>query len=612
MRLSTTSVVSAVLLAFSFAPTFGFQGLTARKVCEFSRYEGFGEPAYDGWVRESFPVTMRDGVRLAVDLYRPTSNGTLHAVPLPLVWTHDRYHRASVRRDGLSTKIEGYPGLANLSHHGYLVAAVDVRGGGASFGNWTGIFNEAETRDAYEIVEWFAAQDWCDGNIGMFGGSYLGGTQFMAASEAPPHLKAIFPFVALLDHYDVAWGGGIFRDDLCRFWGDLTLQLDRSEAVAPVDGADGLALRAQALLEHRGNLLFEENVRALPFRDSESNHGFTSHRDASPLERIDEIRASGVAIYQQAGWFDTFPRDAVVMFRNLDNPQKMVIGPWFHTQSFAVDWDAEYLRWFDYWLKGIDNGVMDEDPIHYYVMGAPEETAWRSAKTWPLPEERRVPYFLAEGPSGSIDSIHDGSLDRASDEAARVDEYQVDPRTSVGPINRWTAAVGQAGRDPRYRDQQDNDRRCLTYTTRPLENDTLVTGHPIAHLWIEATENDVDLFLYLEEVLPDGTSNYVTEGSLRASHRRLVEPPHERFGLPYHRSDRGDVMPLPEEPVELVIDLQPTSNLFDRGHRMRLTIAGADHETCETPVTELSNVLFVHRGADMPSRLILPLIPPKE
>jgi len=580
------------------------------KVSSFSHYAGYSTPRYDGWTRESFYVPMQDGVRLAVDLFRPTRDGALHTEPLPLVWTHDRYHRSDVRGGQVMSKVEGMPGLRSLLRHGYLIADVDVRGAGASFGTWTGIFNEAETRDAYELTEWFAAQEWCDGNIGMWGGSYLGGTQFMAASRCPPHLKAIFPWVALVDQYDVIWGGGIRRDDMCRFWGTLTRLLDETATVTPVDGPDGARLRQEAMAEHRGNLHFEEHVAAMPFRDSAPTDGFTSYAAGSPMDQLDAIRRSGVAIYHQAGWFDVFVRDAVVAYRTLDNPQKVVIGPWFHTQSGGVDWDAEVLRWFDRWLKGVDNGVMDEPPIHYYLMGAPPETAWRSADTWPLPDERREPFFLAAGPSGSVDSVNDGLLVRgAAPDQDDVDDYMVDPTTSVGPLNRWTAAVGQAGNDPRYRPQEENDAKCLTWTTAPLAADVVVTGHPVAHLWIEATEQDADVFLYLEEVLPDGTSRYVTEGCLRGSHRALAAAPYECFGLPFHRHFAADVAPLPEEPVELVFDLQPTANLFDRGHRIRVTLAGADFETCDTPVTDPPTELFLYRSAEYPSRVVLPVIP---
>jgi putative CocE/NonD family hydrolase len=575
----------------------------------FGVYEGFGEPTFDGYERESFYVAVRDGTELAVDLYRPTRGGAPAEEPLPLVWTHDRYHRAAQAGDSATpTKLFVYPFLRTLLNHGYLVAAVDARGAGASFGTWHGIFQEVEALDAYDVTEWFAEQEWCDGNIGMYGGSYLGGTQFMAASQEPPHLRALFPFVAPIDLYEIAWSGGIYRDDLCRIWGDLTHMLDRSMAVASVEFDDGFEMKKAALAEHEGNRPFEEVVRTLPHRDSVYRD--RAHWPAqSPLSYTDEIEQSGVAIYHQGGWFDPFSRDAFLMYRNLDNPQKVVLGPWFHSQAHGLDWKAEGLRWYDHHLKGIENGVMDEEPIHYWTLGAPEGEEWRAAESWPLPEEERVAFFFHPGASGSIASVNDGVLSAERPTAAGADAYTVDYSTSSGAITRWSNAVGQGGFAPAYTDLAPNDARCLTYTTAVLEEDLEVTGHPIATLWWSQEVPDSDVFLYLEEVHPDGRSQYVTEGCLRVSQRGLAEPDHERFGLPYHPCLESTVTPADAQPMQLVFDLFPVSNVFDAGHRVRVTIAGADDENALTPPHDPPPTVEVLRGGEHASFVELPVIP---
>jgi len=582
----------------------------AERVSAFGVYRGYGAPRFDGFERESFYVAMRDGTELACDLYRPSKGGEVTEEPLPLVWTHDRYHRAASSGDGaVPTKLFVYDWLRALLNHGYLVAAVDVRGAGASFGTWQGIFNEEETRDAYDIVEWFAAQDWCDGRIGMYGGSYLGGTQLMAASRKPPHLEALFPWVAPADLYAITWSGGIFRDDLCRIWGDLTHELDRSTAVATIQGDEGGELRAEAQKEHEGNRAFADIAARLPFRDSGAG-GKAPWIAQSPISHLAEIEGSGVAIYHQGGWFDPFSRDAFVLFANLANPQKLVMGPWFHTEASGVDWSAEALRWFDYWLKGIENGVMDEAPIHYFTMGAPAGDGWRATDTWPLPQETRVAYHFHGGPSGSIESVNDGLLATRAPDAAGGDDYTVDYATSSGPITRWSVAVGRGGSNPRYMDLRENDARSLTYTTSALAADLEVTGHPVVYLWVASEAPDGDFFVFLEEVLPDGTSEYVTEGCLRASHRRLADPPHDVLGLPYHSGLRADAAPESAAPVELAFDLFPVSNVFDAGHRMRVSIAGADDENALTPPIPPAPTFTLLRGGRTPSRIDLPVIPP--
>jgi hypothetical protein len=239
---------------------------TGPRVSEFGRYDGFTEPVYAEWVRESRYVPMRDGVKLAADIIRPAVNGVAVEQVLPVVWTHSRYHRTppnmaaatasrdlSALREGghpetagaaagdstpaspIRSMVDASPSLQRLVRHGYVVVSVDVRGGGASYGRYEGLFSPAETRDAYDVMQWMTTQPWCDGNIGMFGGSYLGITQYMAASTRHPALKAIFPTVAAFDLYDVLYTGGIYRQNMMEHWGILTRNLDVNYMAPPVD-----------------------------------------------------------------------------------------------------------------------------------------------------------------------------------------------------------------------------------------------------------------------------------------------------------------------------------------------------------------------------------------
>ena len=323
-------------------------------------------------------------------------------------------------------------------------------------------------------------------------------------------------------------------------------------------------------------------------------------RDNSPSSYIDKVNRSGVAVYQRAGWFDTFPRDMLLWFNNLNVPKKIVIGPWNHYQSNGVDRATEILRWYDYWLKGIDNGIMDEPPILYGVIGLPREKAIRWSGQWPPANSHQIAYYFSEGPSGSIDSVNDGRL-ATTISISGTDLYKVDYTTTSGPRSRWT------GGSPAYPDMTANDCKALTFTTAALKEDLEIAGHPVVHLWIGCSADDVDLFAYLEEVEPDGRSTYITDGCLRASHRRLNEPDYNRMGLPYHRSFAQDKESLPDGPFELVFDLYPTANLFDAGHRMRLSITCADRDNNQTlqvnPVPEVT----VYRNTERPSRILVPV-----
>ena len=595
-------------------------GAMSEPVSSLGVYRGFSALIYDGWQRSSRYVMVRDGTRLAVDVLRPTLRGELAQEPLPAIWTHTRYQRASLSQDGrVQSLAEGWnPWLAPVIRHGYVALVVDVRGGGASFGVNEGQFSERETRDAYDITEWIAAEPWCDGNVGMYGRSYLGITQYFAAGEAPPHLKAIFPEMASFDHYDYVYPGGIFRESSRFNWQVLVGNLDQSVPmlwmdeyqgpVAPVDeDADGSMLSA-ALREHRANRNWYEMLSRAAYRDSvDATSGEALHSTRSPNRVRDAIEASGVAIYHLAGWFDMFPRDTLQWWCNLRNPQKVVIGPWFHVDTEGLDLAAEHLRWYDYWLKGIDNGVMDEDPIHYFTLDASSGEQWRSTAQWPLPDQVLTAWYFGEDAPGSIHRVNHGSLTLDPPRRSNSrDEYTVDYTTTSGTTNRWANANGGPGA---YPDMAPNDAKSLTYTTAALCEAIEITGHPVVHLWVDASTRDVDLFVYLADVDPEGVSHYVTEGAMRASHRALGTPGWNNLDLPYHPSRAGDVTPLPDEPVELIFDLHPTSKRFWTGHRIRISVAGADIDNSRTPVQDPPPVVNVYRDADRASRVVLPVIP---
>jgi len=589
------------------------------RVSRLGEYQGYSERTYDSWVRSSHYLTMRDGVRLAVDIIRPARAGQVESKPLPVIWTHHRYQRASIQNDTLRTAVDWFADMRNVLFHGYVVVAVDTRGGGASFGTQQGFFMPSESRDAYEITEWLAKQPWSTGDIGMFGRSYLGITQYFAASERPPHLKAVFPEMAVFEWYPFIYPGGVYRDNFFASWQKLTYHLDRSlplewyssvrvgGLVAPVDGDSGAVLRDLAIKEHERNRPMDEMWSGVPYRNSiDPISKQPIHRERSPSSYLAAINASGVPIYTQGGWFDAFPRDAVLWFNNLRVPQKLVLGPWYHTDRTILDLGIERLRWYDYWLKGIKNGVMDEPRIHYWVLNSPKGTEWRSANRWPLPNQQPTRFYFHGGPSRSIASANDGRLARNRPPPEGRDRYLVDYTTTTGAANRWTNTYG--GPKP-YPDMRENDAKALTFTTDPLPDDLEVTGHPVVSLWVTSTAPDGDFFVYLEAVDSTGKSMYLTEGVLRASHRQLGVAPYATSGLPWHRSHKEDLQPLGPTPVELRFDLHPTSVLFRKGERIRVAVTGADRDNNQTPRVEPAPTVRLFRNAAHPSHIVLPVIP---
>ena len=614
------------------------------KVSEFGKYQGYSEKIYDGNKRISDYLMLSSGTKLAYDLFLPTNKGVPADKPLPVLFKYTPYTRTFTIFDKAGNNI--IAGLFNLGwkekaylrirywfgergdlmdavfrnkyletllKHGYAVIVVERPGTGASFGVMNGSF-EVGAREADEILNWIAAQKWCDGNIGMYGDSFQAMIQFAAAATGNSHLKAIFPTSSGFDLYNaVTYPGGIYNKTFGAFFSWSTSILE--SVVTPVDNDKDGSLLAQARKERGGSTLAKQSevwFRRFPFRDSITSDGIKIWEGPANLyPLLDRINQSGIPVYMTTGWYDLFSgaADMCLWYANLTVPKRLIIRPADHSEveknQFDLDFGAEAHRWFDYWLKGIDNGIMNEAPIHYYVMGASKKEAWRTTAQWPLTNQRSTRFYFAEGRTGSVSSVNDGFLrpEPAGNENAG-DAYTVNYSTTSGKYSRWFAVNWPRN----YPNMQSNDEKSLTYTTPPLESDMEVTGHPVVHLWFTTDASDLDFFVYLEEV--DGSrSTYVTQGNLRASHRALSKAPFNNLGLPFHRHYKSELAPMPAgEAVELVFDLLPTSYVFRAGHRIRIAIACADADNFETPVLDPAPKLHLLWDKDHPSSVQLPIV----
>lgn len=610
------------------------------RVSDFGRYQGYSKETFSEWVTESHYVTMRDGVKLAVDITRPAVNGVAADTALPVLWTHSRYHRKvpsaqamaasrnlgnlrsgghpNVRANPDSvTPEKGYvdaqPTLQRFVRNGYVIVTVGVRGSDVSYGRYEGLFSPAETRDAYDVMEWMTKQPWCNGNIGMWGGSYLGITQYMAASTKHPALKAIFPNVAAFGMYDVLYTGGIYRQNMIQHWGILTRFMDVAITATPVDEDELGAMAKEAVAQHAGNWNVIEEYRKAPFRDHDTPSFAYSRHDPSGF--LAAINQSGVAAYHWGGWYDIFAMDEMLWLANYSGPDRVTMGPWPHaaTTDTAMASErgrllaAEEHRWFDRWLKGIQNGIDSEPPIRYALINDPGQWAWKTATTWPPAGVENVTYHFAVGPSGSVKSANDGLLAQAAPADAATDRYRIDLTTTTGNASRWDNAVGQGPMV--YPDMAANDAKSLTYTTAALDADVTVVGHPVVTLFVSSDQPDADFHALLEEVDPNGFSHYISEGMLRASLRETSQAPWDNLGLPYQRSAQADQKPLkPGEVVKLEFDLQPTATVFNAGHRIRVTIMGADADNTEPPPMKGRATIQLYRGGSQASTLRLPIM----
>ena len=615
------------------------------KVSEFGRYKGYSEAVYDGNQRISNYLTLSNGTRLAYDLILPTQKGVPANKPLPVLFKYTPYLRTFTIFDqagnniiadlfNLGWKERAYlrvrywfdkqgnlmgpvfrtKYLKNMLKHGYAVIVVERPGTGASFGVMNASF-EVGAKEVNEILDWIAAQNWCDGNIGMYGDSFQAMIQFAAAATGNRYLKAIFPTSSGLDMYSaITYPGGVYNKTFASFFSWSTSFLEH--VPTPVDSDKDGSLLAQARKERSGLTLAKQSevwFRKFPFRDSITSDGnkiWEGPGNLYPL--LDRINQSGIPVYMTTGWYDLFSGagDMFLWYANLIVPKRLLVRPADHSEveknQFDLDFGSEVHRWFDYWLKGIDNGIMGEPPIYYYVMGAPKKEAWQTSNQWPPGNQKLTRFYFSEGKTGNVASINDGFLrPEPPGHKDAFDAYTVDYTTTTGKHSRW-AAVNWSRKYPNMR---LNDQRALTYTTLPLETDMEITGHPVAHLWLTTDAADLDTFVYLEEVDRSDKSTYITEGNLRASHRKLSKAPYNNLALPYHSHYQSDLVPiLAGEPVELIFNLLPTSCRFHKGNRIRITVAFADADNFDTPVIKPAPKVRLLRDMNHPSSIQLPVI----
>jgi uncharacterized protein len=612
-------------------------------ISEFGKYQGYSEPVNDGKQRSSDYLTLSDGTRLAYDVIIPTRKGMPADKPLPVLFKYTPYGRAWTIFDKKGKLLVGnfvaWPiqtflrirfllarergrildplfrdrWLGNVVSHGYIVVSVDRPGMGASFSSPTTGSMETAARFENEIIDWIAAQPWSDGNIAMYGDSQQAMVQFAAASAGNPHLKAILPAASQVNIYQaVEYPGGVFNKAFeALVAGSLPL-LD--QLATPVDSDPDGVLLAQARESRKNYISVQSTLEASAqclYHDSKAPNGVTPWLNMDLYPFMDRINHTHTAIYLTVGWYDIFTADMFHWYNNLSVPKRLTVRPTDHSQVSAnlsdLNYGTEALRWLDYWLKGIDNGIMNEPPIHYYLQDGPKKGAWQTSDRWPLVNQKITRFYFGEGKTGSTSSVNDGILDTAVPTAAAAsDAYAINYMTTSGTKTRW----GAVEEVHVYPDMSSNDAKALTYTKSVLEKDVDITGHPVVHLWLNTEATDLDVFVYLEEVDRSGKSTYVTEGNLRASHRRLGQSPFKNLGLPYQTHDQGDLLPVPSgEPFELVFSLLPTSYQFNAGNCIRITVVFADAGNFDTPVLDPAPTLQLLREIDHPSYVELPVIP---
>ncbi len=580
--------------------------------------------------RTSQYLTMRDGVQIAVDLYLP--DNLQPGAKIPAILHQTRYWRAVDYRWLVGLFKEDRPrGIigryaSRFLQEGYAWVDVDVRGSGASFGSRPMAYSPEEIKDGAEIVDWIITQPWSNGNIGALGISYSGGTAEMLLINHHPAVKAVAPMLSGFDLYsEIAFPGGIHLNWFTKTWTTINHRLDNNQlpfggwianlfvrGVRPVDQDAGDQLLSQAIKDHSANWSPYQEASGITFRDDPPPSRQAPNIDAlSTQTYADRIAGSGAAIYSYSGWFDGGYQLAAIKrySRHRQNPaNKLILGPWDHGGKRHISPDAlgpapfdhagELLKFFDKHLKGFDKELHENSPVRYYTMG---EEQWKTATRWP-PESTIIPFYFQPGKTLSTVQPQNPS---------EPERYQVNLETGTGPHSRWNTLVGISLKHP-YPDRRERDTELLVYTSEPLPENMEVTGHPVATIYLSSTTPDTNLFVYLEDVTPEGDVHYVTEGQLRALHRKWTAPEtgtSESLPIPQRTFRRADAATLqPREVASLSIDLLPTSYQFKQGHRIRLALAGADKDHFQV-LDGPSPTWEIWHTPDRPSRIDLPVIP---
>ncbi|HLQ28439.1 MAG TPA: CocE/NonD family hydrolase [Ktedonobacteraceae bacterium] len=575
------------------------------------------------------PAKMRDGTVLRANVYRPVGEGKW-----PVLLTRLPYGKDFPLGSSIMDPVQ-------VAQRGYVVIVQDTRGRLTSEGDWIPFVNEA--LDGVDTIEWASKLHYSNGDVGMYGASYFGFTQWAAAVHAPPALKAMVPLVTWNDPMNgLYFRGGALELGLAGNWQlvmgiDVLVRRHRGDPKALGQSIYMLAKEIDAL-ESTGYAslplkeftpLKRQNIAPF-FFENFARPMDREHEQIKPLTIVGKHENVTVPTFNIGGWYDIFLKDTLSNFKIMreqgSTPEarqsKLLIGPWTHsgytnpigelnfgfasTSAFIdlqIDLTSLQVRWFDHWLRGIDTGMLKEAPIKLFVMGA---NVWRDEQEWPLARAVDTPYYLHS--SGQANSLNgNGLLNTEVPGTEPPDQFDYDPAHPVS--TRGGALLMSVEYRPGAFDQRPTESRedVLVYNTPALEQDVEVTGPITVHLWAASSAPDTDFVARLVDVHPDGYAQNLTDGIIRARYRNFA---------------RGEEQPSLIEPgkaYEYEIDLWATSNVFKAGHSIRLDITSSNfprwdrnpntgHDFGADDELAVAHQTIMH-DRDHPSYVVLPIVP---
>jgi putative CocE/NonD family hydrolase len=568
------------------------------------------QPKFKVKVEPNVRVAMRDGVKLGTDIYRPDAEGKYPVILM----------RTPYKKEIFAAKAKYY------ARRGYAVAVQDCRGRFSSEGVWVPFIHEA--KDGFDAVEWLPTQPWCESKVGMIGASYGGWVQWWAATERPPHLVTIIPNVAPPDpFYNIPYDHGVLFLAAGFWW----MRVVEEEATTDPTGQKMKDLTGQ---------LFDKRLSHLPVIDLdkvimgkevpywrhwiEHNSNDAYWQPANYLDRLDKVT---IPVFLQSGWFDSDGIGSKLAYARLaaagHTRQKLTLGPWGHADSASRtlskhdfgqealrDLARDYLRWFDHWLKGVDNGVDKEPLVSLFVMNA---NKWIYGSKYPLQQTRFEKWYLSGGGKANT-SQGDGKLTREPPgKDAQADHYRYDPGDPTPDPD--LAPLLQQGdkKDDKDKKETGKDLReeltrtrsdILVYVSEPFAEPYTFVGPVSAVLYAASSAKDTDWFVRLMTVDDRGEVFVLGEGKIRARFRQSMAKP--------ALLESGKV-------YEYALDLWQTGIMVPKGHRLRVEVASASfpsfsrnlntggHNEKDTQFVAAEQT--VYHNAQYPSHVVLPVIP---
>ena len=547
-------------------------------------------------VREDVRIPMRDGVELSANIVLPDSEG-----PFPVVLTRTPYGKGDAD-DG-----------AEMAERGYAVVIQDCRGTGESAGDWAPVVSEH--RDGLDTHEWVLAQPWCNGSIGTTGASYLGHTQWAVAADSGESHKCMFTVVPMIDWYkDCAYSGGAFHLLTLMGWGSEMLDPTKGEGAGIDEDEFDLDEAFSYLPLQTWDDVFGRQVSWM--RDWVAHPTYDAYwKVVVTPQKIEQVHVPNITV---SGWFDLFVNQAVTYVPQVATTAKaqrarqnqhVIIGPWGHDPGFVpgelnfpgqrIDIEDLQTRWFAHWLRGEDNGIDKLPLLRLYIMGRNE---WRDENEWPLARTRYTEYYLHS--AGHANTLNgDGALNTTKPADEPADTFTFDPADPVPTNGGQLLMAPPSPRDQTSIEQRDD---VLVFTTPLLREDVEVTGPIRAIVYAASTAPDTDFTAKLLDVHPNGKPYTLCDGIVRARYRDL---------------QAEATLIEPGKIYRYEIDLWATSNVFLKGHQIRVEISSSNfprfdrnpntgHAFGADAQMQTATQTIYHDSAH-PSHIVLPVIPQK-